>query len=122
MQSGWRGGRGVPVFPADASNAALTRPKGTGASHATLLSREGFYRPFRDRRALAVRTGLMPAPRASGDGRRGQRIGPARPARIRAQHLEMAWRWARFQPVSAVSRWFEARTEGARGRIRRERD
>ncbi len=33
--------------------------------------------------------------------------------------MQMAWRWVRFQPDSALSQWFQARTAGARGRIRR---
>ena len=28
-------------------------------------------------------------------------------------------RWVRFQPDSALSQWFQARTTGARGRMRR---
>ena len=31
----------------------------------------------------------------------------------------MAWRWLRHQPDSVLSRWFEERTAGARGRIRK---
>ena len=31
----------------------------------------------------------------------------------------MAWRWVRYQPDSALSKWFEERTAGAKGRMRR---
>ena len=33
--------------------------------------------------------------------------------------MQLAWRWLRFQPDSALSRWFAARTSGAKGRIRK---
>ena len=50
---------------------------------------------------------------------RDQGIGRDGPAWIRAQLIQMAWRWLRFQPDSALSQWFERRTAGARGRMRR---
>ena len=46
-------------------------------------------------------------------------IGRDGPAWIRALLIQMAWRWLRHQPDSALSKWFEERTAGARGRIRR---
>ena len=104
---------------ADASIAALARLKGIGANDATLLTHEVFYRQFRNRRELASWAGLTPTPWASGDVERDQGIGRDGPAWIRAQLLQMAWRWVRFQPDSALSQWFQARTAGARGRIRR---
>jgi len=104
---------------ADASIAALTRLKGIGANDATLLTHEVFYREFRSRRELAGWAGLAPTPWASGDVERDQGIGRDGPAWIRAQLVQMAWRWIRFQPDSALSRWFQARTAGARGRMRR---
>ena len=104
---------------ADASIAALARLKGIGANDATLLTHEIFYRQFRNRRELASWAGLTPTPWASGDVERDQGIGRDGPAWIRAQLLQMAWRWVRYQPGSALSQWFQARTAGARGRIRR---
>ncbi len=104
---------------ADASIAVLARLKGIGANDATLLTHEVFYRQFRNRRELASWAGLTPTPWASGDVERDQGIGRDGPAWIRAQLLQMAWRWVRFQPDSALSQWFQARTAGARGRIRR---
>ena len=104
---------------ADASIAALARLKGIGANDATLLTHEVFYRQFRNRRELASWAGLTPTPWASGDVERDQGIGRDGPAWIRAQLLQMAWRWVRYQPDSALSQWFQARTAGARGRIRR---
>jgi transposase len=33
--------------------------------------------------------------------------------------IELAWMWLRFQPNSALSRWFRERVGSAKGRIRR---
>ena len=37
----------------------------------------------------------------------------------RKSPYELAWRWLRFQPDSALSCWFIERTGGAKGRIRK---
>ena len=99
--------------------ATLTQLKGIGANDATLLEHEIFYRDFRNRRELASWVGLTPTPWASGDTQRDQGIGRDGPGWIRALLIQMAWRWLRHQPDSALSRWFEKRTAGARGRMRR---
>jgi len=110
--------RGTGPEPA-AAIAALARLRGIGANDATLLTHEVFYREFRNRRELASWAGLTPTPWASGDVERDQGIGRDGPGWVRAQLVQMAWRWVRFQPDSALSQWFQARTAGARGRIRR---
>ena len=115
----------MPVAPegsaekAAAKIAMLTQLKGIGANDATLLEHEIFYRDFHNRRELASWVGLTPAPWASGDMQRDQGIGRDGPAWIRALLIQMAWRWLRHQPNSALSKWFDERTAGARGRIRR---
>ena len=68
---------------------------------------------------MASWIGLTPTPWASGDAHRDQGIGGDGPAWVRAQLVQMAWRWLRFQPDSALSQWYEARTAGAQGRLRR---
>ena len=97
----------------------MTRLKGIGANDATLLTHEIFYRDFRNRRELASWVGMTPTPWASGDMQRDQGIGPDGPGWIRAQLIQMAWRWLRHQPDSTLCKWFEERTAGGRGRIRR---
>jgi len=115
----------VPVVPEGSDEqvaakiATLTQLTGIGANDATLLEHEIFYRDFRNRRELASWVGLTPTPWASGDTQRDQGIGRDGPAWIRAQLIQMAWRWLRHQPDSALSKWFKERTAGARGRIRR---
>ena len=63
--------------------------------------------------------GVKPAPWASGDTQRDQGISRDGPAWIRAQLIQMTWSWLRYQPDSALSKWFNERTVGSRGRIRR---
>jgi transposase len=33
--------------------------------------------------------------------------------------VELAWLWPRFQPGSALARWYAERTRGAKGRMRK---
>jgi transposase len=96
----------------------LIRIVGLGAETATLLVRELFCRSFRDRRALANFVGLTGTPFRSGGMDREQGIGKNGNAHVRRIMMQLAWRWLRFQPDSALSRWFDDRTGGAKGRIR----
>ena len=103
----------------DAMIGRLVGLKGIGANDATILVREVFCREFRNRRQLASWVGLSPAPWASGGGAREQGIDKAGPAWVRAQLVQMAWRWLRHQPDSALSRWYRTRTGTEVGRTRR---
>ena len=38
---------------------------------------------------------------------------------LRAQMIQMSWRWLFWQPDSELARWYRKRTEGATGRMRR---
>jgi transposase len=96
----------------------LARIVGLGLETATLLVREMFCRPFRDRRAVASFAGLTGTPFHSGGTEREQGIGKNGNARLRHLVMQRAWRWLRFQPQSALAQWFAARTGGAKGRIR----
>ena len=104
---------------AAAKIGTLTRLKGIGENDATVLTHEIFYRGFRNRRELASWVGITPMPWASGETQRDQGIGRDGPGWIRAHLIQMAWRWLRHQPESALAIWFENRTAGARGRMRR---
>lgn len=97
----------------------LIRIVGLGAETATLLVRELFCRSFRDRRALANFVGLTGTPFRSGGMDREQGIGKNGNAHVRRIVMQLSWRWLRFQPDSTLSRWFDERTGGAKGRIRK---
>ena len=109
--------------PADESERmirSLTALRSIGPDTATLLVREAFVRPFRNRRALAGYVGLGGTPFSSGGSEREQGIGKDGNSRVRAAMVELAWMWLRWQPDSALSVWFRARvgTMGG-GRIRK---
>jgi len=97
----------------------LVRIVGLGVETATVLVREMLCRRFRDRRAVASYAGLTGTPFKSGGLDREQGIGRHGSARVRRILGQLAWRWLRFQPESALSRWFAERTGGAKGRIRK---
>jgi transposase len=97
----------------------LMRLRSVGAATASVLGGEVFYRRFANRRQVASFVGLTPTPFASGKSSREQGIAKAGNRRARAMMLELAWLWLRYQPDSALSRWFVARVGGAKGRLKR---
>jgi transposase len=97
----------------------LTRIVGLGVETATMLVRELFCRPLRDRRAVAAFAGVTGTPFQSGAMDREQGISKSGNPRVRRILMQLAWRWLRFQADSALSRWFAARTGGAKGRLRK---
>lgn len=99
--------------------AALTRIRGVGTNDASVLVREAFWRGFRNRREIAAWSGFAPTPWSSGTTSRDQGITKAGPANIRAHMLQITWRWLHWQPDSHLSQWFQERTQGATGRLRR---
>ncbi len=63
--------------------------------------------------------GLTGSPWASGRLEREQGISKAGNALLRKTMVQLAWTWLRFQPDSALARWFKERTAGAKGRMRK---
>jgi transposase len=90
-----------------------------GRETAAVLVREVFCRGFGDRRSLAAFTGLAPSPYSSGRRHHEQGISKAGDPVVRARLVQRAWRWVRFQPGSAITAWFRARTAGGGGRAKR---
>lgn len=103
----------------DAKIQQLARLKAIGPAFSTVLVREVFYRRFENRRQLGAYSGLTPSPFASGDTRHDQGISKAGNPRARTTLVELAWMWLRYQPQSALSRWFHERVQGGAGRIKR---
>jgi transposase len=93
--------------------------RGLGLATASGLAREVFCRSFAQRRALAGFVGLTGTPFNSGGMQREQGISKNGNPRVRRILMQLAWRWLRFQPDSALSRWFVERTGGAKGRLRK---
>jgi transposase len=98
--------------------AALLQLKGIGPEIAARLWVEALYRSFANRRQVAAYAGLAPTPWQSGDNDREQGIAKSGNPRLRTTMVELAWLWLRYQPGSALSRWFRERVGDRRGRIR----
>ncbi len=109
--------------PQDASHqlvARLLALKGIGWVSSWVLVMEFFsWRGFRNRQQLAACAGLTPTPYASGADQRDQGISKAGNRRIRALMVELSWLWLRYQPDSALSRWYRERFAQGGKRMRR---
>jgi transposase len=97
----------------------LLQLKGIGQEFAAVLTLEGLFRSFENRRQLAAYAGLVPTPWKSGRIDQEQGISKAGNPRLRRTMVELAWQWLRHQPGSALSRWFRDRVGNERGRVRR---
>lgn len=90
----------------------LTKLKGVGEVGAMRLMLELFWREFDNRRQVGACVGLVPQPYDSGESRVDQGISKQGNRRVRALLIEMSWLWLRYQPQSALARWFAQRTQG----------
>lgn len=100
--------------------ARLLTLKGIGWVSSWVLVMEFFsWRDFRNRQQLAACAGLTPTPYSSGDDQRDQGISKAGNRRIRALMVELSWLWLRYQPDSALSRWYRERFAQGGSRMRR---
>jgi transposase len=90
----------------------LTRLSGIGPVSGSRLALELFWRQFANRRQVGACTGLVPQPYDSGESQVDQGISKQGNRRVRALLIETAWTWIRYQPGSALTHWFNARTQG----------
>jgi transposase len=90
----------------------LAHIKGIGHVGAMRLVLELFWRNFDNRRQVGSCVGLVPQPYDSGESRVDQGISKQGNRRVRALLIEMAWMWLRYQPDSALARWFAKRCGG----------
>jgi transposase len=97
----------------------LRKIKGFGAHSGVVWWQEVQWRGFRDRRQIGGFFGLTPTPYQSGDSRREQGISKHGPKRLRTLMIELAWRWLRYQPDTALSRWYRERYSGGGARQRK---
>ncbi len=93
--------------------ANLKRLRGVGEVGAMRLVLELFWRDFDNRRQVGSCVGLVPQPYDSGESRVDQGISKQGNRRVRALLIEMSWFWLRYQPDSAISKWFAYRTQGS---------
>ena len=97
----------------------LLNLRALGNEFTAVLLLECLYRNFGNRRQVAAYAGLAPTPWRSGSIQREQGISKGGNPRLRKTMIELAWLWLRYQPGSALSRWFQQKTEGAGGRAKR---
>ena len=99
--------------------ARLATVKGIGPIGAWCLSTELFsWRQIRNGRELGALAGMVPSPYQSGDTHHDQGISRAGNRHVRRMMVQLAWSWLRYQPTSALSRWYRARFDQSR-RLRR---
>jgi transposase len=91
---------------------ALARLNGIGEVGASRLALELFWRDFNNRREVGSCVGLVPQPYDSGESQVDQGISKQGNRRVRALLIEIAWTWLRYQPDSALAKWFDRRTQG----------
>jgi len=91
-----------------------------GETSGWLLATELYgWRNFRNRRQVGGLLGLVSLPWRSGDDAYDQSISRAGPTRVRASLIELAWLWVRYQPTSALTRWFQEKYAKGGKRLRR---
>ena len=106
--------------PARAQVRALERLRAVGPIGAAVLVREVFgWRSFANRRELAGSVGIVPSPYDSGESIHEQGISKAGNRRVRSLLVELAWGWLRYQPESALARWYAQRFAHGGARLRR---
>ena len=96
----------------------LVQLKGVATTSASVLLDEGLvWRAFRNRREIGGLLGFAPTPYDSGESHRDQGISRAGNARLQSISIQLAWNWVRWQPASALTRWYRQRFgEGKRAR------
>jgi transposase len=109
----------APATQPHRMTAQLAQVHGLGVETAELLATETFSRRLRDQRAVARYAGLTGAPDESGARRREKGLARAGNARVRHAMIQLAWRFLKFQPHSALTQWFGARTTDGRGGTRK---
>lgn len=99
--------------------ARLQTLQGIGSVGAWSLATEIFgWRQIRNGRELGALVGVVPAPYQSGTTAHDQGITRAGNRHVRRMIVQLAWSWLRYQPTSALSRWYRERFSQGR-RLRR---
>lgn len=90
----------------------LRKLKAIGPVGAVRMVLELFWREFDNRRQVGACVGLVPQPHDSGDSRADQGISKQGNRRVRSLSIELAWLWLRYQPDSAITKWYLQRVHG----------
>jgi transposase len=99
---------------------ALPTLRGIGPIGTWTLATEIFsWRAIKNRRQLAALVGLVPAPYQSGETAHDQGITRAGNKHVRRLMVQLAWSWVRYQPDSALARWYQTKFGHGSRRLRR---
>jgi len=120
----WERRQRTAVRRADETAASQARRlrqlNGVGWNAAWLYASEIFsWRSIRNGRELGALAGLVAAPYQSGATQTTLGITKAGNRQWRAMAVELAWGWLRYQPTSALTRWYLARFHAGGPRARR---
>jgi transposase len=98
----------------------LAELRGLGMPSAWVLVHDVFgWRTFANRREVGGFLGFTPKPYDSGETTREQGISKAGNRAIKGLMTELAWAWLRYQPQSALSRWYQQRFARGGRRMRK---
>jgi transposase len=110
----------TPDDPAIARVRQLNQLRGVGIDSAWLYVMEFFaWRQFRNRRQIGGLAGLTDTHYQSGDLQHEQGISKAGNRWVRALAIQTAWAWLRFQPRSALARWYQRKFGKGNSRVRK---
>ena len=99
---------------------ALPTLRGIGPVGTWTLATEIFgWRQIKNGRELGALVGLVPAPYQSGETAHDQGITRAGNKHVRRVMVQLAWSWVRYQPASALSRWYQRKFGHRSRRLRR---
>jgi transposase len=77
---------------------------------ASILVDEGLeWRRFQNRRQIGGLLGFAPVKYESGETSHDQGISRAGNDRLQSVMVQVAWNWIRWQPLSALTRWYRER-------------
>jgi transposase len=94
--------------------------RGIGTNSAWLYAMELFgWRELRTRKQVGAIVGLAPTPHRSGTQEHERGMSKSGNRHVRAMAIEIAWGWLRFQPDSALSRWYQRRFGSGSTRLRK---
>jgi transposase len=105
---------------AASARGRLVQLKGVATTSVSILLDEGLvWRAFRNRREIGGLLGFTPTPFQSGDLHHEQGISRAGNSRLQTISIQLAWNWVRWQPLSALTQWFQTRFADGGTRARR---
>ena len=94
--------------------------RSVGIESAWMYGTEFFgWREFQNGKQVGSLAGLTPMPFDSGSREREQGIGKDGSRWVRGVAIEQAWAWLRFQPESALSKWYQQRFGHGSKRLRK---